>query len=118
MKQQVAARMQAICQAEGLQVNQAAMDEIFARADGDLRCIIGYLMNARLRCKSLTYDDVSKSYATDQLKDADISPFSAVQKLLDPSSAQLSLMDHIELGFVDDLVPLLLQVGWSLRDSG
>lgn len=44
LKPQTAYRMFAICAAEGLQVNQATMNELIDRADGDVRCVLGQLM--------------------------------------------------------------------------
>ena len=64
-------------------------------------------MHASLRKKPLRYDDVKKGAGL--LKDTEMSPFAATQRLFD-GRATLSIKDRVDLGFVDDLVPLLVQV--------
>ncbi|CAK0781580.1 hypothetical protein CVIRNUC_005412 [Coccomyxa viridis] len=106
--QQMAKRLLGICQAEGLQVNEATLACLVEGSNGDIRAILGQLQMIRLRRSVLAYDDAKGKMSLS--KDADMSPFEAGRKLLALDSSKLTLNDRIDLVFQDaDLVPLLVQ---------
>ena len=55
--QQMAKRLLGICQAEGLQVNEATLACLVEGSNGDIRAILGQLQMIRLRRSVLAYDD-------------------------------------------------------------
>ena len=57
-KQQIATRMVHICKAEGLDVNEAALQQLAEGANGDIRLVLGQLQMIRLRARTLKYDQV------------------------------------------------------------
>ncbi len=50
-------RLLMICQAEGLQVNEATLVCLVEGTNGDIRAILGQLQMIRLRRSVLAYDD-------------------------------------------------------------
>lgn len=57
--QQISKRVQEICRAEGLAVNDATLAALIQSANGgDLRLVIGQLQLIRRRTRMLSYDDV------------------------------------------------------------
>ena len=53
----MAKRLLGICQAEGLQVNEATLACLVEGSNGDIRAILGQLQMIRLRRSVLAYDD-------------------------------------------------------------
>ncbi|KAJ7948115.1 Replication factor C subunit 1 [Quillaja saponaria] len=85
-KQQMAKRLMQVAKAEGLQVNEIALEELAERVNGDMRM------------------------ALNQLQMKNISPFTAVDKLFGFNAGKLRMGERIDLSMSDpDLVPLLIQ---------
>ena len=55
-KAQIAKRMLAICEAEGLRTNDATLQQLAEGANGDIRLVLGQLQIIRLRSRTLDYD--------------------------------------------------------------
>ena len=49
--------MMGICAAEGLAVNETALEAVCEGANADIRLVLGQLQMIRLRARSLSYDD-------------------------------------------------------------
>uniref|UniRef100_A0A2P2LH61 Replication factor C subunit 1 n=1 Tax=Rhizophora mucronata TaxID=61149 RepID=A0A2P2LH61_RHIMU len=108
-KQQMAKRLMQIANAEGLQVNQIALEELAERVNGDMRMAINQLQYMSLSMSVIKYDDVRKRLISSG-KDEDISPFTAVDKLFGFDGGKLKMDERINLSMSDpDLVPLLIQ---------
>lgn len=108
--QQLSKRLHEICHAEGLQVNDAALQALIQSANGgDVRLILGQLQMIRRRARNLSYDQV-KSGGMGTSKDLEMSPFEAARRLLSFEADGPSISDQMDLVFQDpDLVPLLVQ---------
>ncbi|CAK7332077.1 unnamed protein product [Dovyalis caffra] len=105
----MAKRLMQVANAEGLQVNEIALEELAERVHGDMRMALNQLQYMSL-CKSvINYDDVRQRLQGSG-KDEDISPFSAVDKLFGFNGGKLRMDERIDLSMSDpDLVPLLIQ---------
>ncbi|MQL84108.1 hypothetical protein Taro_016621, partial [Colocasia esculenta] len=82
-KQQMAKRLLQIANAEGIQVNEIALEELAERVSGDMRMAINQLQYMSLSLSVIKYDDVRDRLLTSS-KDEDISPFVAVDKYFKP----------------------------------
>ncbi|KAL0908836.1 hypothetical protein M5K25_023345 [Dendrobium thyrsiflorum] len=108
-KQQMAKRLMQVAQAEGLQVNEIALEELAERVNGDMRMALNQLQYMSLSLSVIKYDDVRERLLS-SAKDEDISPFTAVDKLFDFKGGKLRMDERIELSMSDpDLVPLIVQ---------
>ncbi|GMN58993.1 hypothetical protein TIFTF001_028063 [Ficus carica] len=108
-KQQKAKRLMQVATAEGLQVNEIALEELAERVNGDMRMALNQLQYMSLSMSVIKYDDVRQRLLT-SAKDEDISPFTAVDKLFGFNVGKLRMDERIDLSMSDpDLVPLLIQ---------
>lgn len=108
-KQQMAKRLLHIANAEGLQVNEIALEELAERVNGDMRLALNQLQYMSLSMSVIKYDDIRQRLQTSS-KDEDISPFTAVDKLFGLNAGKLRMDERIDLSMSDpDLVPLLIQ---------
>ncbi|XP_031371611.1 replication factor C subunit 1 isoform X1 [Punica granatum] len=118
-KQQMAKRLMQIAKAEGLQVNETALEELAERVHGDMRMALNQLQYMSLSMFVIKYDDI-KQRLLSSAKDEDISPFTAVDKLFGFNGGRLRMDERIDLSMSDpDLVPLLIQENYlNYRPSG
>jgi len=65
---QMAKRLLGICQAEGLQVNEATLSCLVEGTNGDIRAILGQLQMIRLRRSVLAYDDAKVACSLNALQ--------------------------------------------------
>ncbi|XP_022765612.1 replication factor C subunit 1 isoform X2 [Durio zibethinus] len=108
-KQQMAKRLMQVANAEGLQVNEIALEELAERVNGDMRMALNQLQYMSLSTSVIKYDDIRQRLLTSS-KDEDISPFTAVDKLFGFNGGKLRMDERIDLSMSDpDLVPLLVQ---------
>ncbi|XP_031498446.1 replication factor C subunit 1 isoform X2 [Nymphaea colorata] len=108
-KQQMAKRLSQVAAAEGLQVDQIALEELGERVNGDMRMALNQLQYMSLSLSVIGYGDVRERLRT-SAKDEDISPFTAVDKLFGYGGGKLRMDERIDLSMSDpDLVPLLIQ---------
>ncbi|KAI3412462.1 Replication factor C subunit 1 [Psidium guajava] len=108
-KQQMAKRLMQIAKTEGLQVKEAALEELADRVNGDIRMALNQLQYMSLSMSVINYDDM-KQRLLSSAKDEDISPFTAVDKLFGFNGGRLRMDERIDLSMSDpDLVPLLIQ---------
>ncbi|XP_073140506.1 replication factor C subunit 1 [Henckelia pumila] len=108
-KQQMAKRLSQIANAEHLQVNEIALEELAERVNGDMRMALNQLQYMSLSLSVLNFDDI-KQRLQNSSKDEDISPFTAVDKLFGFNGGKLRMDERIDLSMSDpDLVPLLIQ---------
>ncbi|KAK0572618.1 hypothetical protein LWI29_034376 [Acer saccharum] len=108
-KQQMAKRLMQIANAESLQINEIALEELAERVNGDMRMALNQLQYMNLSMSVIKYDDIRK-HLLSSAKDEDISPFTAVDKLLGFNGGKLRMDERIDLSMSDpDLVPLLVQ---------
>lgn len=108
-KQQMAKRLSQIANAEGLQVNEIALEELAERCNGDMRMAVNQLQYMSLSTSVIKYDDIRQRLLS-SAKDEDISPFTAVDKLFGFNGGKLRMDERIDLSMSDlDLVPLLIQ---------
>ncbi|TKY67003.1 Replication factor C subunit 1 [Spatholobus suberectus] len=108
-KQQMAKKLLDVVKAEGLQVNQIALEELAERVNGDIRMALNQLQYMSLSMSVINYDDIRQRFLTN-VKDEDISPFTAVDKLFGFNAGKLKMDERINLSMSDpDLVPLLIQ---------
>ncbi|KAB2634086.1 replication factor C subunit 1 [Pyrus ussuriensis x Pyrus communis] len=78
-KQQMAKRLMQVANAEGLQVNEIALEELAEKVNGDMRMAVNQLQYMSLSMSVIKYDDVRQRLLSSS-KDEDISPFTAVDK--------------------------------------
>ncbi|XP_042444369.1 replication factor C subunit 1-like isoform X2 [Zingiber officinale] len=108
-KQQMAKRLKQIADAEGLQINEIALEELAERVSGDMRMAINQLQYMSISQLVINYDDIRKRLLS-SAKDEDISPFTAVDKLFGFNGGKLRMDERIDLSMSDpDLVPLIVQ---------
>ncbi|XP_061372402.1 replication factor C subunit 1 [Gastrolobium bilobum] len=108
-KQQMAKKFMDVAKAEGLQVNEIALEELAERVHGDMRMALNQLQYMSLSMSVINYDDIRQRMLTNA-KDEDISPFTAVDKLFGFNAGKLRMDERINLSMSDpDLVPLLIQ---------
>ncbi|KAL9226124.1 hypothetical protein vseg_001973 [Gypsophila vaccaria] len=108
-KQQMAKRLMQIANAEGLQVNEIALEELADRCNGDMRMAVNQLQYMGLSLSVIKYDDIRQRLLSNA-KDEDISPFTAVDKLFGFNGGKMRMDERIDLSMSDlDLVPLLIQ---------
>uniref|UniRef100_A0A5B7ACB2 Replication factor C subunit 1 n=1 Tax=Davidia involucrata TaxID=16924 RepID=A0A5B7ACB2_DAVIN len=108
-KQQMAKRLLQVANAEGLQVNEIALEELAERVNGDMRMALNQLQYMSLSMSVIKYDDIRQRLLSSS-KDEDISPFTAVDKLFGFNAGKLRMDERIDLSMSDpDLVPLLIQ---------
>ncbi|GAV92202.1 RFC1 domain-containing protein [Cephalotus follicularis] len=105
----MAKRLMQVAKSEGLEVNEIALEELAERANGDIRMALNQLQYISLSMSVIKYDDIRKRLLS-SAKDEDISPFTAVDKLLGFNGGKLRMDERIDLSMSDpDLVPLILQ---------
>ncbi|KAJ1393798.1 Strictosidine synthase, conserved region [Sesbania bispinosa] len=108
-KQQMAKKLMDVAKAEGLQVNEIALEELAERVNGDMRMALNQLHYMSLSMSVINYDDIRQRFLTNA-KDEDISPFTAVDKIFGFNGGKLKMDERISLSMSDpDLVPLLIQ---------
>ncbi|KAK6228472.1 hypothetical protein SCA6_000812 [Theobroma cacao] len=108
-KQQMAKRLMQVANAEGLQVNEIALQELAERVNGDMRMALNQLQYMSLSMSVIKYDDIRQRLLSGS-KDEDISPFTAVDKLFGIYGGKWRMDQRIDLSMSDpDLVPLLIQ---------
>ncbi|XXG69159.1 hypothetical protein AAC387_Pa06g2095 [Persea americana] len=108
-KQQMAKRLMQVATAEGLKVNEIALEELADRVNGDMRMALNQLQYMSVSQSVINYDDIRARLASSS-KDEDISPFSAVDKLFHFNGGKLRMDERIDLSMSDpDLVPLIIQ---------
>ncbi|XWS74662.1 hypothetical protein CRYUN_Cryun01aG0017200 [Craigia yunnanensis] len=108
-KQQMAKRLMQVANAEGLQVNEIALEELAEKVNGDMRMALNQLQYMSLSMSVIKYDDIRQRLLSSS-KDEDISPFTAVDKLFGFNGGKLRMDERIDLSMSDpDLVPLLVQ---------
>nr|CAD1822344.1 unnamed protein product [Ananas comosus var. bracteatus] len=102
-------RLMQIASAEGLQVNEIALEELADRVNGDMRMALNQLQYMSLTESVIKYDDIRERLLNSS-KDEDISPFTAVDKLFGFNGGKLRMDERIDLSMSDpDLVPLIIQ---------
>ncbi|CAH8362335.1 unnamed protein product [Eruca vesicaria subsp. sativa] len=112
-KQQMAKRLTYIAKAEGLEVNDIALEELAERVNGDIRSAVNQLQYMSLSMSVIKYDDIRQRLLS-SAKDEDISPFTAVDKLFGYNGGKLRMDERIDLSMSDfDLVPLLIQENYA-----
>ncbi|KAG7609986.1 BRCT domain [Arabidopsis suecica] len=118
-KQQMAKRLMHIAKAEGLEINEIALEELAERVNGDIRLAVNQLQYMSLSMSVIKYDDIRQRLLS-SAKDEDISPFTAVDKLFGYNGGKLRMDERIDLSMSDpDLVPLLIQENYlNYRPSG
>ncbi|KAF3651342.1 Replication factor C subunit 1 [Capsicum annuum] len=100
-KQPMAKRLKQVANAEGIQVNEIALEELADRVDGDMRMALNQLQYISL---------AKRQHLLSRSKDEDISPFKAIEKLFYFNAKNLKIDQRIDLSMSDpDLVPLLVQ---------
>ncbi|KAK6141906.1 hypothetical protein DH2020_024355 [Rehmannia glutinosa] len=105
----MAKRLSHIANAEGLQVNEIALEELAERVNGDIRMALNQLQYMSLSMSVIKFDDIKQRLQSSS-KDEDISPFTAVDKLFGFNGGKLRMDERIDLSMSDpDLVPLLIQ---------
>ncbi|XP_052485721.1 replication factor C subunit 1 [Gossypium raimondii] len=108
-KQQMAKRLMQVANAEGLQVNEIALEELAERVNGDMRMALNQLQYMSLSMSVINYNDIKQRLLSSS-KDEDMSPFTAVDKLFGFNGGKLRMDERIDLSMSDpDLVPLLVQ---------
>ncbi|KAG2259478.1 hypothetical protein Bca52824_078772 [Brassica carinata] len=108
-KQQMAKRLAHVAKAEGLDVNDIALEELAERVNGDIRLVLNQLQYMSLSMSVIKYDDIRQRLLS-SAKDEDISPFTAVDKLFGYNGGKLRMDERIDLSMSDfDLVPLIVQ---------
>jgi replication factor C subunit 1 len=108
-KQQMAKRLCQVAELEGLKVDEAALLELGERVNGDMRMALNQLQYMSLSSSILKYADI-KARLQGSKKDEDITPFTAVDKLLGYEGGRLRMDERMDLSMSDpDLVPLLIQ---------
>ncbi|XVF24598.1 hypothetical protein REPUB_Repub13aG0141400 [Reevesia pubescens] len=108
-KQQMAKRLMQVANAEGLQVNEIALEGLAERVNGDMRMALNQLQYMSLSMSVIKYDDIRQRLLSSS-KDEDISPFTAVDKLFGFNGGKLRMDERIDLSMSDpDLVPLIVQ---------
>ncbi|KAL8501028.1 hypothetical protein ACS0TY_020559 [Phlomoides rotata] len=108
-KQQIGKRLSQIANAEGLQVNEIALEELAERTNGDIRMALNHLQYMSLSLSVIKFDDIKERLQSSS-KDENISPFTAVDKLFGFNAGKLRMDERIDLSMSDpDLVPLLIQ---------
>ncbi|XP_068343612.1 replication factor C subunit 1-like isoform X1 [Pyrus communis] len=108
-KQQMAKRLMQVANAESLQVNEIALEELAEKVNGDMRMAVNQLQYMSLSMSIIKYDDVRQRLLSSS-KDEDISPFTAVDKLFGFNAGKLRMDERVDLSMSDpDLVPLLIQ---------
>ncbi|KAL7605712.1 hypothetical protein Lser_V15G15520 [Lactuca serriola] len=108
-KQQMAKRLLQVANAEKIQVNEVALEELAERVNGDMRMALNQLQYMSLSMSVIKFDDVRQRLLTSS-KDEDISPFTAVDKLFGYNGGKLRMDERFDLSMSDmDLVPLLIQ---------
>ncbi|XP_042483275.1 replication factor C subunit 1 isoform X1 [Macadamia integrifolia] len=108
-KQQMAKRLIQVANQEGLQVNEIALEELAERVNGDMRMALNQLQYMSLSMTVIKYDDIRQRLLS-SMKDEDISPFTAVDKLFGFNAGKLRMDEKVDLSMSDpDLVPLLIQ---------
>lgn len=108
-KQQMAKRLKQVADAEGLQVNEIALEELADRVNGDMRMALNQLQYMSLSQSVINYDDIRQRFLSGS-KDEDISPFTAVDKLFGFNGGKLRMDERIDLSMSDpDLIPLIVQ---------
>merc|ERR1712190_600427 len=97
-----------ICKSEGLQVDLKTIETLIEVSNFDIRLILGYLQLARIRDKTLTYDQVkAHCCGTNVLKDVQSNPFTCAHQLL---TSKIKLNELFKLKFEqEDLISLLIQ---------
>ncbi|KAE9620696.1 putative replication factor C subunit 1, P-loop containing nucleoside triphosphate hydrolase [Lupinus albus] len=118
-KQQMAKRLMDVAKAEGLQVNEIALEELAERVNGDMRMAINQLQYMSLSMSVINFDDIRQRFLKNS-KDEEISPFTAVDKLFGFNAGKLKMDERNNLSMSDpDLVPLLIQENYiNYRPSG
>ncbi|KAK3242089.1 replication factor C subunit 1 [Cymbomonas tetramitiformis] len=107
-KPMVAKRMIAICQGEGLEVDQPTMEALVESCNNDIRCLLNTLQLRRRLSTKLSYDEVKAGKAGK--KDLDLSAFTVAEQLLGPDIRRLTVGERIDLMFQDaDILPLFIQ---------
>ncbi|KAL3518672.1 hypothetical protein ACH5RR_021261 [Cinchona calisaya] len=105
----MAKRLLHVANAEGLLVNEIALEELSERVNGDMRMALNQLQCMSLSMSVTKYDDIRQRLQSSS-KDEDISPFVAVVKLFGFNAGKLRMDERIDLSMSDpDLVPLLIQ---------
>ncbi|KAK4374899.1 hypothetical protein RND71_005576 [Anisodus tanguticus] len=120
-KQQMSKRLKQVANAEGIQVNEIALEELSDRVGGDMRMALNQLQYMSLSKSVIQYDDIRQRLLSSS-KDEDISPFKAVEKLFDFNTENMKIDQRIDLSMSDlDLVPLLVQenyLNYKPRSAG
>ncbi|KAH9301736.1 hypothetical protein KI387_013319, partial [Taxus chinensis] len=108
-KQQMAKRLHQIAELEGVKIDQMALEELGERVNGDMRMAINQLHYMNLSSSVLKYADM-KARLRSNGKDEDVSPFTAVDKLLGYEGGRLRLDERMDFCMTDpDLIPLIIQ---------
>ncbi|GLJ22249.1 hypothetical protein SUGI_0418410 [Cryptomeria japonica] len=108
-KQQMAKRLHQIAELEGVQVDEIALEELGERVHGDMRMAINQLQYMSLSSSVLKYADM-KARLQSNAKDEDVTPFTAVDKLLGYEGGRLRLDERMDFCMTDpDLIPLIIQ---------
>jgi len=110
--EQIIKRIQQIAKAEGLEIDDKAIELLTNQSGSDIRQVITQIQVALTMRKSLTYKDIleqSKSTCKDQK--LMINNFQAANKLMNSDDyGEMSYRDRMDMFFIDyDFVPLLVQ---------
>lgn len=106
---QIAPRLRAIAEREGLDIQPNALEELCAATHADIRQILNLLSTYQLTQSALSYD-ASKALSIGSAKDVEHGPFDATSNLLGSQSwSRMSLGTKIDQYFIDSsLVPLMI----------
>ncbi|KAI3886012.1 hypothetical protein MKX03_003593 [Papaver bracteatum] len=115
---EMAKRLMQVATAEGVKVNEIALEGLAERFNGDMRMALNQLQYMSLSMSVFQYDDV-RQHLLCSAKDEDTSLFTAVAKLFDFNGGKLRMDERVDLCMSDaDLVPLLIQENYlNLRPS-
>lgn len=107
---QILAKMQKLCNAEGLVLKTNALEELVASSHSDIRQILNILSSWKLKKDSLDFSE-AKKLSSETHKDMEIGPFEITSEFLSASSFNRNTVSQkLEHYFMDNsLVPLMIQ---------
>lgn len=112
---QIAPRMMAILQSEGMNVERNALEAVVEATRGDIRQILNLMQMWRKKKESVNYMDAKRKMGMQNRKDFDLGPFDVISKVFSSDffggpSAQGWAIRKADCFFVDySLMPLMIQ---------
>ena len=107
---QILAKLQKVCNSEGLVLKTNSLEELVASTHSDIRQILNILSSWKLNRDSLDFTEAKKLSANTK-KDMELGPFEITSEFLgSASNARNSINQKLEHYFMDNsLVPLMIQ---------